>query len=73
MSEEQPHVVVYPPDEQGGRRVRIDGEISGMARNLTDVIEFLRRAGWLDAEEWPPIEWRGGGPEVWTPEPPAMS
>ncbi|MFB7589350.1 hypothetical protein [Streptomyces sp. NPDC056169] len=61
MSEEQPRVVVYLPDDQGGRRVRIDGEISGMAYAMKDVIEFLRRAGWLDAEKWPPIEWRGGG------------
>ncbi|WP_369147025.1 hypothetical protein [Streptomyces sp. R44] len=61
-----PHVVVYPPDEDGTRRVRVDGEILGRARGLNDVIEFLRRAGWLDEEEWPPIEWRGGGPEVWT-------
>lgn len=65
MSEEQPHIVVYPSDDQGGRRVRIDGEISGMAHGLGDVIKFLRRAGWLDADEWPPIEWRGGGPEEW--------
>lgn len=71
MSEHVPKVVVYPPDDEGGRTVRIDGEVSGRAFNLGDVIEFLRRAGWLDADEWPPIEWRGGGPEVWSPEPPA--
>ncbi|MFE2556001.1 hypothetical protein ACFXGT_08185 [Streptomyces sp. NPDC059352] len=72
MDEEQaqPHVVVNPPDDEGGRTVRIDGEISGRAFSLTDLVEFLRREGWLDAESWPPIEWRGGGPEVWSPEPP---
>ncbi|MFB6626481.1 MULTISPECIES: hypothetical protein [unclassified Streptomyces] len=70
MSEEQPHVVVMPPDEGGGRTVRIGPQIAGRAFSMGDVVEFLRRAGWLDAEEWPPIEWRGGGPEVWTPEPP---
>ncbi|MFD9047654.1 hypothetical protein [Streptomyces zaomyceticus] len=69
MSEERPRVVVYPTDDQGGRQVRIDGVVIGMARGLPDVVEFLRRAGWLDADRWPPIEWRGGGPEVWTPEP----
>ncbi|MHA4776045.1 hypothetical protein L1085_016235 [Streptomyces sp. MSC1_001] len=66
MDEEKPLVVVYPPDDQGGRRVRIDGQISGMAYSLADVIEFLRRAGWIDEESWPPIEWRDGGPEVWS-------
>lgn len=34
------------------------------------VVEFLRRAGRLDTETWPPLKWRGGGREVWTPEPP---
>ncbi|MFF7096383.1 hypothetical protein ACFY9A_28910 [Streptomyces rubradiris] len=65
-----PVVIVYPPDEEGGRRVRVDGEISGRAFGLKDVVEFLRRAG-LDTVEdmdvaaagW--IEWRGGGPDVW--------
>ncbi|MFG2754072.1 hypothetical protein [Streptomyces xanthophaeus] len=38
-------VVVYPPDEQGGRRVRCDGEILGRALGPGDLLEFLRRAG----------------------------
>ncbi|MEU3510427.1 hypothetical protein ABZ733_21475 [Streptomyces longwoodensis] len=65
-----PPVVVYPPDERGGRRVRIDSEISGMAYGVRDVAEFLRRAGLeIDPSEvaqaaW--IDWRGGGPDVWT-------
>lgn len=66
MTDEQPRVIIYPPDEDGSRRVRVDGEILGRATSLTDIIEFLRRAGWLDQEDWPPIEWRGGGPEVWS-------
>ena len=45
--------------------MRVDGEILGRAFGLNDVIEFLRRAGWTDEEDWPPIEWRGGGPEEW--------
>jgi hypothetical protein len=66
-----PVVIVYPPDEDGGRRVRINGEISGRAFNLGDVVEFLRRAGLEGVDDvdvvradW--IEWRGGGPLVWT-------
>jgi hypothetical protein len=63
-------VIVYPPDEQGGRRVRADGEILGRATSLADIVEFLRRAGLDDvtdtdvtSADW--IEWRGGGPDVW--------
>ncbi|MFG3234985.1 hypothetical protein ACGFZG_24915 [Streptomyces antibioticus] len=63
-------VIVYPPDEDGGRRVRADGEILGRAYSLRDVAEFLRRAGVEDADEtWVEmselIEWRGGGPRAW--------
>jgi hypothetical protein len=64
-------VVVYPPDESGGRRVRVDGEILGMAYGLRDVAEFLRRAGLDDVTEDDVIlsgviDWRGGGPDVWS-------
>lgn len=65
-----PTVIVYPPDEEGGRRVRVDGEILGRATSLADVTEFLRRAGLEDVDEvdvagagW--IVWRGGGPDDW--------
>ncbi|MER7958184.1 hypothetical protein [Streptomyces sp. NPDC096030] len=71
MAEEPPRVIVYPPDEEGSRRLRVDGEILGTAYGLGDVIEFLRRAGWPHGEQWPPIQWRGGGPEHWSPGPPA--
>ncbi|THA46212.1 hypothetical protein [Streptomyces sp. A1136] len=65
--------MVYPPDAQGGRRVRCDGEILGRALGPTDLLEFLRRAG-LDPDDVSLdyagfIEWRGGGPSVWAPEP----
>ncbi|MFE5868829.1 hypothetical protein ACFQ6V_09265 [Streptomyces roseifaciens] len=67
----QPRIVVYPPDAVGGRRVRVDGEILGMAYGPRDVIEFLRRAGLeegLYAIDDPRlIEWRGGGPDDWAP------
>ncbi|MEU4898863.1 hypothetical protein AB0B12_42035 [Streptomyces sp. NPDC044780] len=61
-------VVVYPPSEGGGRRVRVGSELLGMAFGPSDLLEFLRRAG-LDPDEvdleGPLIEWRGGGPETW--------
>ncbi|MDX3507450.1 hypothetical protein PV755_00685 [Streptomyces caniscabiei] len=65
-----PLIVVYPPDEDGGRRVRAAGEILGRAYNLGDLVEFLRRAGlddWdaNDAYTSGLIEWRGPGPDTW--------
>ncbi|SMF64609.1 hypothetical protein [Streptomyces sp. Amel2xC10] len=67
-------VIVYPPDEDGGRRVRAGGEILGRAYSLRDVAEFLRRAGIDDADEvWVEtselIEWRGSGPQAWCERP----
>ncbi|MEU0658560.1 hypothetical protein [Streptomyces lavendulocolor] len=64
-----PPVIVYPPSPTGGRRVRADGEILGLAYSLTDLVEFLRRAGLEGLDEYdvtqsPLIEWRGGGPYV---------
>ncbi|MFJ5548745.1 hypothetical protein [Streptomyces sp. NPDC093225] len=66
-------VVVYPPDDEGRRRVRCDGEILGRARSPADLLEFLRRAG-LDPDvvhldDPLLIEWRGGGPAVWGSDP----
>ena len=65
-------VVVQPPSRTGGRRVRVDGEILGLAHNLRDLSEFLRRAG-LEVDPaqvaevaW--IDWRGFGPEQWGSE-----
>jgi len=68
MSGQRP-VVVSAPSPSGGRRVRVDGEILGLAYGLRDVEEFLRRAGLedVDVSTSPLIEWRGGGPEVWGP------
>ncbi|MFE4664385.1 hypothetical protein ACFRI7_12555 [Streptomyces sp. NPDC056716] len=65
-------VIVQPPSPTGGRRVRVDGEILGIAYSTTDVAEFLRRAGLeVDPEDVPTlawIEWRGVGPGHWGPE-----
>ncbi|MET9321936.1 hypothetical protein ABZX75_17340 [Streptomyces sp. NPDC003038] len=69
-----PPVIVYPPSPSGGRRVRADGTILGLAYSLQDVVEFLRRAGLElnpdEAAESRLIEWRGGGPGVWSESPP---
>ncbi|WP_086860345.1 hypothetical protein [Streptomyces milbemycinicus] len=67
-----PRVVVQPPSPTGGRRVRVDGVILGVAYGIADLLEFLRRAGLedvesLDLETSPLIEWRGGGPDMWPP------
>lgn len=63
-------VIVNPPSPGGGRRVRVDGEILGLAYSLVDVAEFLRRAGLegieaSDVAVSDLIEWRGGGPHEW--------
>lgn len=52
--------------------MRVDGEILGLAHNVADVAEFLRRAGLeidpAEVAESPWIDWRGVGPERWGPE-----
>ncbi|WP_030670749.1 hypothetical protein [Streptomyces rimosus] len=59
-------IVIQEPSPTGGRRVRVDGTILGLAHSDADVVEFLRRAGLPDAEpllddpSW--VEWRGGRP-----------
>ncbi|WP_129841328.1 hypothetical protein [Streptomyces sp. RFCAC02] len=64
------HIVVLAPGSRG-RRVRAGGADLGLARSPAELIEFLRRAG-LDPDDVrlddpALIEWRGGGPDVWTP------
>ncbi|MEU7149751.1 hypothetical protein AB0B15_17205 [Streptomyces sp. NPDC045456] len=62
-------IVVHPPSPTGGRRVSADGTTLGLAHDINDLEEFLRRAGVdIDAawvEDTSLIEWRGGGPETW--------
>jgi hypothetical protein len=70
MADDQP-VIVYPPDEQGGRRVRVDGTILGRAYSVRDIAAFMQEAGLQSFDEMDVvrsalIEWRGGGPDVWT-------
>ncbi|EGX60124.1 hypothetical protein SZN_09386 [Streptomyces zinciresistens K42] len=71
MADDQP-VVIYPPDEDGGRRVRIDGTILGRAYSVQDVAAFIQTAGLpsfdeMDVVRSTLIDWRGGGPHVWSP------
>ncbi|MGP3683147.1 hypothetical protein ACTVZO_00155 [Streptomyces sp. IBSNAI002] len=66
-------ITIHPPDAQGGRHVRAHGTSLGRAYGPADVHEFLRRAG-LDPDvvrldDPLLIEWRGGGPAVWSQEP----
>lgn len=61
---------MQPPSPSGGRRVRVDGTVLGLAHSRRDLLEFLRRAGLdpdtVSLDESGLIEWRGGGPDVWT-------
>lgn len=63
-------VIVYPPDEDGGRRVRVDGTILGRAFSVREVAAFMQEAGLQEFDEMDVvrsalIEWRGGGSDVW--------
>ncbi|NGO45267.1 hypothetical protein [Streptomyces ureilyticus] len=69
MASAQP-IVIYPPAEDGGRRVRVDDRFVGMAYGLLDIVEFLRLSGLEDVDDaWVRqsrlIEWRGNGPDNW--------
>jgi len=69
MASAQP-IVIYPPAQDGGRRVRVNDQFVGMAYGLLDIVEFLRLSGLEEADDdWVRqsglIEWRGGGPDAW--------
>lgn len=74
MASKRP-IIVNLPSPTGGRRVRVNGEILGLAYNVRDLVEFLRRAGLeIEPEEVansPLIDWRGVGPDRWTAETPS--
>ncbi|MEV0528731.1 hypothetical protein AB0I66_35460 [Streptomyces sp. NPDC050439] len=64
-------VVVSPPSTAGGRRVRVDGQILGLAHTIADIVALLRSAGMDEADAYLVetcmfIHWMGGGPEVWS-------
>lgn len=57
-------LIIYPPDQQGWRRVRYDGVAIGVAHRPADVRAFLAAAGMENAEDvdiTDPdfVEWRG--------------
>ncbi|MET9730150.1 hypothetical protein ABZZ79_05580 [Streptomyces sp. NPDC006458] len=63
-------VIVCPPKQTGGRKVRIDDRTVGTARSLHDLTVLLRNvglAGWdeLDVADSDLVEWHEGGPEIW--------
>ncbi|MCX4480261.1 hypothetical protein OOK44_28035 [Streptomyces cellulosae] len=63
-------VVIYPPDEDGDRRVRVDGQVLGRAFSVQDVARFMQEAGlqdWgeMDVVRSALIDWRRGGSDVW--------
>ncbi|MFI2352005.1 hypothetical protein ACH492_34395 [Streptomyces sp. NPDC019443] len=72
MAEEAP-VVIHAVSSDGGRVVTVRGERVGVAYHLLDVLEFLRRAGLPETDtvvdDPELIEWRGGGPDVWSDRP----
>ncbi|MFG3493926.1 hypothetical protein [Streptomyces sp. NPDC047928] len=69
-----PPVIVYPPSETGGRRVRADGTILGLAHSIAELADMLAGVGLeLGPDEVAAsrlVEWRGGGPGVWGESPP---
>lgn len=66
-------VIVYPPSATGGRHVRVDGKILGVAYDMRDFLEFLRRTGIdplrVSVTDSDLVEWRGAGPSVWRRRP----
>ncbi|MFF4157672.1 hypothetical protein [Streptomyces sp. NPDC001678] len=63
-------IIVHPPLASGGRQVTIGTEFLGVAYGLADVLEFLGHAGLdmndLRLEDPGLVEWREGGPGVWS-------
>ncbi|MER6393858.1 hypothetical protein ACFXEL_30190 [Streptomyces sp. NPDC059382] len=69
-----PRLVVHPPDRRGWRRVHCDGRSLGTAYRYEDIAVFLAAAGMegaqdVDLRDPGFVEWRGGGPEVWSASP----
>ncbi|MGY1439652.1 hypothetical protein [Streptomyces reniochalinae] len=64
-------MIVYPPDQDGGRRVRCYDRILGRAHSLEELADLLADAGWTRSKldlDGPLVEWRGGGHDVWHPD-----
>ncbi|WP_342354198.1 hypothetical protein [Streptomyces inhibens] len=50
MPKPRPRIVVHPPVPTGGRRVYVDDGPMGVAYDVPDLLEFLRRVA-LDPEK----------------------
>ncbi|MGW0754824.1 hypothetical protein [Streptomyces sp. NPDC002587] len=61
-----PRLVIYPPDENGWRRIRWAGQSIGVAHQPSDILTFLQDAGMEDPEGFDLtgelVEWRAGDP-----------
>ncbi|KOG33707.1 hypothetical protein AQJ84_28810 [Streptomyces resistomycificus] len=44
-------VIVYPPGEDGGRRVRLGDHFVGMAYRVLDIAAFVQEAGLQDWDD----------------------
>jgi hypothetical protein len=60
-------VTVYPPDEEGGRAVRVNGTLAGRVFDVPGIRMLLADAGLpgVDVAGAGWIVWRGGGPDAW--------
>jgi hypothetical protein len=70
--ENEPDVVVEPPDGRGLRKVNAGGETVGSAWSLRELRRILRRLGYpkdMDVEDGTSICWRGGGSRTWPDRP----
>ncbi|WP_269854694.1 hypothetical protein [Streptomyces sp. RPT161] len=69
MDDRHPPVVVHSPG-LAGRRVTINGEYAGRVHRPRELRALLRREGVTPGrvrlDDPSLIEWRGGGPEVWS-------
>ncbi|MFD6228628.1 hypothetical protein ACFWFZ_17345 [Streptomyces sp. NPDC060232] len=58
----KPAVTVEPPDDDGLRKVVIDGKSKGRVWSHRELMKVLRRAG---VASEPEIDWRGGSSTTW--------
>ncbi|MEZ0089754.1 hypothetical protein [Streptacidiphilus sp. EB129] len=67
----EPLVIIWGvqyEDDGLGRRVQIGRNVVAVAESFADVEQLMKMAGLSEWVELDPtiVEWRGGGPEVWS-------